>query len=50
MPIIAKIEIPKGKEWNIASSVIPKYYQGIHNIVVQPQDDNTVEIDWVSFK
>jgi hypothetical protein len=49
-PIIAKIQIPKGKEWNIASSAISKYYPGIHNIVVQPQDDNTVEIDWVSFK
>lgn len=48
-PLIAKIEIPKGKEWNIVSATLFKYYPGIHNIVVQLQDDNNVEIDWLSF-
>ena len=49
-PVIAKIEIPGGHEWNIASAGISKFYQGIHNIIVQPLDDNAIEIDWLSFK
>ena len=49
-PVIAKIKIPKGREWNIASAALLRYYPGIHNIVVQLQDDNNVEIDWLSFK
>jgi len=49
-PVVAKIQIPKGKDWTLASAAISKYYPGIHNIVVQPLDDNNVEIDWVSFK
>lgn len=49
-PVIAKIEIPKGTEWNLASSALSKSYPGIHNFVVQLQDDNNIEIDWISFK
>ena len=49
-PVIAKIEIPKGKEWNLATTILSKTYFGIHNLVVQLQDDNNIEIDWVSFK
>jgi len=49
-PVIAKFEIPKGNEWNIARSKVSKFYPGVHNIVVQSMDGNPVEIDWVSFK
>ena len=47
--IIAKIKIPKGKEWQSIGSTLLKCYPGIHNLVVQLLDDNNVEIDWVSF-
>jgi hypothetical protein len=49
-PVIAKIEIPKGKEWSLENYALSKYYPGIHNLVVQLLDDSNVEIDWVSFK
>jgi hypothetical protein len=49
-PVIAKIEIPKGKEWSLGSYALSKYYPGIHNLVVQLLDDSNVEINWVNFK
>jgi len=49
-PVIANVKIPKGKEWNLGSYALSKYYPGIHNLVVQLLDESNVEIDWVSFK
>ena len=49
-PLVAEVEIPKNNEWNIVTSSLKKDTKGIHNLVVQPKDNNNIEIDWVSFK
>ncbi len=48
-PIIALVEIFQGSEWKTVKSPLLKYQLGIHNLVVQSENNN-VEIDWVSFK
>jgi hypothetical protein len=49
-PIIAQIEIPKNNEWEVISSSISGFQQGIHNLFVQLKDNKNVEIDWISFR
>jgi hypothetical protein len=49
-PVIAQVEIPKSDEWNIVSAPLKKYEAGIHNLVIQLDDNENVEIDWISFK
>jgi len=48
-PVIAEVEIPISSDWNIVTSSLKKDTKGIHNLVVQPKDNNNVEIDWISF-
>lgn len=49
-PIIAKVEIPKGDEWNIVDSPLSEYKPGIHNLIILLEDNMNVEIDWISFE
>jgi hypothetical protein len=49
-PIIAKVEIPKSGGWNIVNSSLSDYKHGVHNLIVQLEDNKDVEIDWVSFE
>jgi len=49
-PLIARAEIPAGNNWNIVSCPVLKFQPGIQNLIVLLKDNNTVEIDWISFK
>ena len=49
-PVVARVEIPKGDEWNIFNSSISEFQPGIHNLVVILKDNKPVEVDWISFK
>jgi hypothetical protein len=49
-PIIASVEVPKSDEWNIVDSSLSEFQLGIHNLIVQLKNNNSVEIDWVSFE
>jgi hypothetical protein len=49
-PLIARIEIPEGNEWNEVNSPLLEYEPGIYNLVVLLTDNTNVELDWVSFK
>ncbi|RPI01164.1 MAG: carbohydrate-binding protein [Calditrichaeota bacterium] len=49
-PLLARVDIPKGDEWSIVDSRVKNYKSGIHNLVVLLQDNQRVEIDWISFK
>jgi len=49
-PLLARVKIPNRDEWNIVNSSISKCRPGIHNLVAILEDDNNIEIDWISFK
>ena len=49
-PLLAKVIIPKGTAWNTIEAGLLRFQPGIHNLVVQLEDDNNVEIDWITFK
>ena len=48
-PVIAELNVPKGKSWNSVKTKVSKFQSGIHNLVVVQKDENRVEIDWVKF-
>jgi hypothetical protein len=47
---VVKIKIAKGGEWQIVKLAISGLKSGIQNLVVSSTEDNTVEVDWVSFE
>ncbi len=49
-PLIAEVEIPKNKDWNIIKSNISEVQIGIYNLIVLLKDKNIIELDWLSFE
>jgi len=49
-PIVAEVKIPEGNKWNIITAPISKLKSGVQNLVVILEDNNRVEIDWISFE
>lgn len=49
-PIIARVEIPAGNEWNTIRAHLSGLRTGVHNLVVSLIDNKPVEVDWVSFE
>jgi hypothetical protein len=49
-PLLARVEIKKGSAWQVAKSRLTKIASGIHNLVVTHNEDNNVDLDWVSFE
>jgi len=49
-PLIAKIKIPKTKNWSVITSDIKNYKPGIHNIYIELKKDKDLEIDWIKFQ
>jgi beta-xylosidase len=49
-PIIAKVKIPKSNNWQTITSPLSEYTSGIHNIIVQLQDNKNVAVDWIRFE
>jgi hypothetical protein len=49
-PIIARVEIPAGNEWNTIRAHVSGLTTGVHNLVVSLIDNKPVEVDWVSFE
>ncbi|MEJ2627569.1 MAG: family 43 glycosylhydrolase, partial [bacterium] len=49
-PIMAQVEIPQGKEWNMVNSPISEFQPGIYSLVVLLIKDQHVEIDWIYFE
>ena len=48
--IIAKINIPKGNNWNVVKKAILSTPTGVKNLVVQLKGGGNVEVDWISFE
>ncbi len=49
-PLVARVDIGKGSDWNVVKSKIARAASGVHNIVVVLTGDGHVELDWVSFE
>jgi hypothetical protein len=49
-PLIARVDIPKGDEWNIINTPLSGFQHGIHNLIAILKDNGNIEIDWISFK
>ncbi len=49
-PVIAEIEIPESDDWNSIKAPLSFSIRGVQNLVVILNDNNPVEIDWVSFQ
>ncbi|MGO8765755.1 MAG: family 43 glycosylhydrolase [Limisphaerales bacterium] len=49
-PLLARVKIGKSSEWNIVNSKVVHAPKGIHDLVVTQNEDNNVELDWISFK
>lgn len=49
-PVIAEIAIPKNAEWKTVDAAVLKIVKGVKNIIVLAKDNNTCEVDWISFR
>ncbi len=48
-PLVAKVIVPSGDTWNIVETSSSKLQYGVQNIVVQLDEENIIQIDWISF-
>jgi hypothetical protein len=49
-PLLAKVEIGKGSEWQVVNSKAAGAPSGTHDLIVTQNGDSTVELDWISFE
>jgi hypothetical protein len=48
--LLARMEVPKGKDWSTLRSILLVSPSGIHNVAVLLRNDNKVEVDWIRFE
>jgi hypothetical protein len=48
--VLAKVKIEKGTDWSIVKAPVTGAPSGVHNLIVTHNEDNDVDIDWVSFE
>jgi hypothetical protein len=49
-PLIGRVEVPDGTDWNIASVAAKKIPAGVHDLFVTQTGTQPIEVDWVSFR
>jgi hypothetical protein len=49
-PIVGRVEVGRGTDWNIARVAAKKIPAGVHDLVVTQAGGETVAVDWVSFR
>ncbi len=49
-PLLAQVEIGKGSEWKVVHSKLASIPAGVHDLMVIQNENNQVELDWVSFE
>jgi hypothetical protein len=49
-PVVAKINIPKGEEWQKIKVPVSGLKKGVQNLIVSLTDNNPAEVDWISFE
>ncbi len=49
-PVISHVKIPKGDTWQTVKAPVIRSIKGVQDLVVILKNDNTAEIDWISFE
>ncbi|HEY0687339.1 MAG TPA: family 43 glycosylhydrolase [Steroidobacter sp.] len=49
-PVIGRLQLGRGAEWNIASGVTSSVPAGVHDLFVTQGGAELIEVDWVSFR
>ena len=49
-PLLAKVAIGKGSEWQSFKSKLDSVPDGVHDLVVTQNEDKGVDLDWISFE
>jgi hypothetical protein len=49
-PLLAQVEFGKGSAWKVITSKLVNFPAGVHDLVVTQNDDNNVDLDWISFE
>lgn len=49
-PVLAKVKIKKGTDWITVNSKLSHVPAGQHDLVVTHNQDNDVDLDWISFQ
>ena len=49
-PLLGRVKVGKGSDWQVASARAKKVPSGVHDLVVTQAGAEPVEVDWVSFR
>ncbi|GFE89906.1 family 43 glycosylhydrolase [Steroidobacter agaridevorans] len=49
-PVIGRMEIGQGSDWNIASAAVKGVPAGVHDLFVTQGGGEAIEVDWVRFR
>lgn len=49
-PLLARVAIRKGPDWQVRKSRLVTVASGIHNLAVTHDEDSNVDLDWISFE
>ena len=49
-PVLARVEIGKGADWNVVKAKVTGAPSGVHDLVVVQNENNNVDLDWISFQ
>ncbi len=49
-PLLGKIKVAAGSEWNVLKAKLMNVPSGLHNLVVTQTETGSVDVDWISFE
>jgi hypothetical protein len=49
-PLLAEVNISKGKTWSVLKTSVSKFKPGVHHLVVVMKGEGKVDVDWIKFE
>lgn len=49
-PVLAQVKIGNDSDWKVVNGILKTVPTGVHDLVVTHNEDNNVDVDWVSFE
>ena len=49
-PVLAKVKISKSTDWQTVKAKVTGAPSGVHDLIVTHNEDNNVDMDWISFE
>jgi hypothetical protein len=49
-PVLARVDVGKGSEWNVVKSSLLDVPSGVHNLFVSVPEQIHADVDWISFE